>query len=165
MHKKFNTNKPTNFIQGLKPLSSTIPSNIKKILKKNGYNFSYIVDNWTKILGDEKANYCYPSKIKINKDAINGILVINVVHGKELEIEYFKKNLIDKINTFFGYNYISSIKLNSIAERKKDKTETSVSLKNLGKFENELSNVSSAELKNSLTELVKAYGGKNKKNI
>ena len=38
-----------------------------------------------------------------------GILVLNVIHGKEMEIEYKKKEIIDKINSFFGYNCIDLI--------------------------------------------------------
>ena len=40
----------------------------------------------------------------------NGQITLNVMHGKELEIEYKKKFIIDKINSFFGYNCISDIK-------------------------------------------------------
>ena len=38
----------------------------------------------------------------------NGTLVLNVIHGKELEIEY-EKEIIDKINSFFGYDCITVI--------------------------------------------------------
>ena len=36
-------------------------------------------------------------------------LVLNVIHGKEMEVEYEKKEIIDKINSFFGYNCISQM--------------------------------------------------------
>ena len=38
MHKKINNSLTRNFIQGLRPLSNTLPSQVKKILKKNGFN-------------------------------------------------------------------------------------------------------------------------------
>ena len=50
MHSKNNNNKSQNFIQGLRPFSSSIPKTLKKHLKKGGYNYSNIVDNWTKIV-------------------------------------------------------------------------------------------------------------------
>ena len=51
MHKKkINNSLTKNFIQGLRPLSNTLPTQIKKVLKKNGFNLSSIVDNWTKIV-------------------------------------------------------------------------------------------------------------------
>ena len=36
----------------------------------------------------------------------DGTLVLNVIHGKEMEVEYKKNEIIDKINSFFGYNCI-----------------------------------------------------------
>ena len=49
MHnKKTNNNKSFTFTQGLRPLSNSFPQGLKKLLKKGGYNFSNIVDNWVK---------------------------------------------------------------------------------------------------------------------
>ena len=50
---------------------------------------------------------CYPITVKMGKEMKDGNLVLNVIHGKEMEIEYEKKEIIDKINSFFGYNCIS----------------------------------------------------------
>ena len=49
MHNK-NNNKTKTFIQGLRPFSNSIPKTLKKYLKKGGYNYSNIVDNWTKMV-------------------------------------------------------------------------------------------------------------------
>ena len=46
MHSKDN-NKYKIITQGLRPFSSSIPKTLKKYLKKGGYNYSNIVDNWT----------------------------------------------------------------------------------------------------------------------
>ena len=102
MHSKNNNNKTQNFIQGLRPFSSSIPKTLKKHLKKGGYNYSNIVDNWTKMVSKNISDVCYPITVKIGKQMKDGTLVLNVVHGKELEIEYEKREIIDKINSFFG---------------------------------------------------------------
>ena len=118
MHnKKNNTNKSRNFIQGLSPLSNALPHGLKKIIKKSGYNLSNVVDNWSKIVGKNISNSCYPNSIKIGKQLSDGILVINVIHGKELDIEYSKKEIIDRINSFYGYNYVKEIKLKIVHEK------------------------------------------------
>ena len=109
MHNK-NNNKTQTFIQGLRPFSSSIPKTLKKHLKKGGYNYSNIVDNWTKIVGSKISDFCYPITIKMGKDMKNGILVLNVIHGKEMEIEYKKNEIMDKINVFFGYECINNVK-------------------------------------------------------
>ena len=40
MHTKNNNNKTRNFVQGLRPFSSSIPRTLKKHLRKNGFNYS-----------------------------------------------------------------------------------------------------------------------------
>ena len=101
MHsKKGNINKSKNFIQGLRPFSSSLPHGLKKILKKGGYNFSNIVDNWTKMVGKDISNYCYPNTIRMTKDMNNGTLILNVVHGNEINVEYKKREKILKKRSF-----------------------------------------------------------------
>ena len=111
------SNKLKNFIQGLRPFSSSIPKALKKHLKKGGYNYSNIVDNWTKIVSKKISDSCYPITIKMGKEMKNGTLILNVLHGKELEIEYSKKEIIDSINSFFGYDCITHINLKIVQEK------------------------------------------------
>ena len=119
MHSKKNNNsKSRNFIQGLRPFSSTVPRGLKKKLRKGGYNFSNIVDNWTKVVGKNIATTCYPNTVKMGKDMREGTVILNVVHGNEVNIEYSKKEIMDKINSFFGYKCIDQIKLKIIHEKK-----------------------------------------------
>ena len=89
MHNK-NNNKTLTFIQGLRPFSSSIPKTLKKHLRKSGYNYSNIVDNWTKMVNKKISDACYPNTVKMGKDMKDGNLVLNVIHGKEMEIEYAK---------------------------------------------------------------------------
>ena len=86
------------FTQGLRPFSSAIPKTLKKYLKKSGYNYSNIVDNWTKMVTKKISDSSYPITVKMGKEMKDGTLVLNVLHGKEMEIEYKKKEIIDKIN-------------------------------------------------------------------
>ena len=161
MHnKKNNISKSQNFIQGLRPFSRSIPHGLKKILKTGGYNFSTIVDNWTKMVGIEISKACYPIKIKTSKEMNNGTLILNVMHGKELDIEYCKKDIVDKINGFFGYNYVSEIRLKIAYEKKvKEKFISKKVIKN--NFETKLKTIQNDSLKNSLDQLIKAYNLKN----
>ena len=101
MHNK-NNNKTHTYIQGLRPFSSSIPKTLKKHLRKGGYNYSNIIDNWTKMVSKEISDNCYPLTVKMGKGMKDGTLVLNVIHGKELEVEYKKNEITDKINSFFG---------------------------------------------------------------
>jgi hypothetical protein len=161
MHNKDN-NKLKNFIQGLRPFSSSIPKTLKKHLKKGGYNYSNIVDNWTKIVSKKISASCYPITIKMGKEMRNGTLVINVLHGKELEIEYAKKEIIDKINSFFGYDCISQINLKIVQEKIKSKQNQFPKIKNFSKINEKIDKVNNSELKSSLNNFLKAFNERNK---
>ena len=160
MHSKNNNSKSQNFIQGLRPFSSSIPRGLKKILKKGGYNFNNIVDNWTKMVGKEVSGASYPATIKIGKEMIDGTLVLNVIHGKELEIEYSKQTILEKINSFFGYKIIDKIRLNIVQEKKLKIKKKNITDQN-HKFRNKLEGLKNDDLKKSLNKLVKAYNEKN----
>ena len=161
MHNK-NNNKTQTFIQGLRPFSNSIPKTLKKHLRKGGYNYSNIVDNWTKIVNKKISDACYPITVKMGKDMKNGSLVLNVTHGKEMEIEYEKKNIIEKINSFFGYNCISNIIL-KISQFKSIKQKRILpKIKDIDMIEKKINKVNDKHLKSSLNNFLKAYNEKTK---
>ena len=157
-----NKNKSQNFIQGLKPFSSSIPKTLKKYLKKSGYNYSNIVDNWTKMVSKKISDACYPITVKMGKEMKDGTLVLNVLHGKELEIEYEKRNIMDKINSFFGYDCISQITLKIVQEKIKPKQNQFPEIKNFSKINEKIDKVNNSELKSSLNNFLKAFNERNK---
>ena len=161
MHSK-NNNKTQTFIQGLRPFSSSIPKNLKKHLRKGGYNYSNIIDNWTNIVTKKVSDACYPITVKMGKDMRDGNLVLNVIHGKEMEIEYEKKEIIDKINSFFGYNCINRVTLKIVQNQDKSKDKIFPKIKNLTKIEEKINKVNNSELKSSLNNFLKAFNEKNK---
>ena len=91
----------------------------------------------------------------------NGILVLNVIHGKEMEIEYKKNEIIDKINVFFGYECINNVKLKIIQEKVK-KIKILPQIKDVNRIEEKISKVDSKQLKSSLKNFLKAYNERNK---
>jgi len=161
MHSK-NNNKTQTFIQGLRPFSSSIPKTLKKHLRKGGYNYSNIVDNWTNMVSKKISDACYPTTVKMGKEMRDGTLVLNVIHGKEMEVEYEKKEIIDKINSFFGYNCIGNIKLKITQNKIKLNEKTFPKIKNLSKIEEKMSRVNDNSLKSSLNNFLKAFNERNK---
>ena len=160
MHNK-NNNKTHTFIQGLRPFSSSIPKTLKKHLRKGGYNFSNIVDNWTKMVSKNISDSCYPISIKMGKNMKDGTLILHVIHGKEMEVEYQKNEIIDKINSFFGYSCIKQVSC-KIVHEKIAKQNILPKIKNYKKIEEKMKNVKDTQLKNSLGNFLKAYNERNK---
>jgi len=159
MHSK-NNNKSQTFIQGLRPFSSSIPKTLKKHLRKGGYNYSNIVDNWTKMVSKKIADSCYPITVKMGKEMREGTLVLNVIHGKELEVEYEKNEIIDKINSFFGYKCISKVVLKIVQDTVKPK-KNFPKIKDFSKIEDKMSKVNDDNLKSSLNNFLKAFNERN----
>ena len=158
MHNK-NNNKSQTFIQGLRPFSSSIPKTLKKHLRKGGYNYSNIVDNWTKMVSKKIADACYPITVKMGKER-EGTLVLNVIHGKELEVEYEKNEIMDKINSFFGYKCISNVVLKIVQDTVKPK-KNFPKIKDFSKIEDKMSKVNDDTLKSSLNNFLKAFNERN----
>ena len=159
MHSK-NNNKSQTFIQGLKPFSSSIPKTLKKHLRKGGYNYSNIVDNWTKMVSKKIADACYPITVKMGKEMREGTLVLNVIHGKELEVEYEKNEIMDKINSFFGYKCISKVVLKIVQNTVKPK-KNFPKIKDFSKIKDKMSKVNDDKLKSSLNNFLKAFNERN----
>ena len=159
MHSK-NNNKTHRYIQGLRPFSSSIPKTLKKHLRKGGYN-SNIVDNWTIIVGKKISDSCYPKTVKMGKDMKNGNLVLNVIRGKELEVEYKKKEIVDKINSFFGFNCIGHVTL-KIVQDTIIHEKIFPKIKNFSEIEKKINKVNNSELKSSLNNFLKAFNDRNK---
>ena len=159
MHNK--NNKTYSYIQGLRPFSSSIPKTFKKHLRKGGYNYSNIVDNWTKMVSKEISDACYPLTVKMGKEMKNGRLVLNVIHGKELDVEYKKNEIIDKINSFFGYSCIKQITLKVISNKIIRHKKILSKIKDFKKIDEKIKKVENNQLKNSLSNFLKVYNERN----
>ena len=161
MHNK-NNNKTQTFIQGLRPFSSSIPKTLKKHLRKGGYNYSNIVDNWTRMVSKKISDACYPISVKMGKNMRDGNLFLNVVHGKELEVEYEKKEIMDKINSFFGYKCISHVTLKIVHNTVNKEDKVFPKIKNFSEIDKKMSTVNNSDLKSSLKNFLKAFNERNK---
>ena len=159
MHNK-NNNKSQTFIQGLRPFYSSIPKTLKKHLRKGGYNYSSIIDNWTKVVSKKISDACYPVNVKTGKEFKEGTLILSVIHGKELEVEYEKNEIIDKINSFFGYKCISKVIL-KIAQDSVNLKKNFPRIKDLSSIESKMKKVNDDKLKNSLNNFLKAFNERN----
>ena len=160
MHNK-NNNKTQTYIQGLRPFSNSIPKTLKKHLRKGSYNYSNIVDNWTSIVNKNISDACYPVSVKMKKSMKDGTLVLNVIHGKEVAVEYSKNEIIDKVNSFFGYNCISNIALKIIEYKINKQNKILPKIKNLNSVEKKIKKIDNEQLKTSLKNFLKAYNEKN----
>tara|TARA_B100000945_G_scaffold242720_1_gene198926 strand:+ start:243 stop:731 length:489 start_codon:yes stop_codon:yes gene_type:complete len=158
MHgKKVYINKSKYSIQGLKTVSNSLPGSFKKILKKGGHNYSSIINNWSSLVGKKISNVCYPKAVKSDKELKNGTLVLNVFHGDQILVEYSKGDIIDKINTFFGYKFLKDIKLVLIKEKISKEIKDNISKDDKIKWEKSVQTINNSNLKKNLLNLINTY--------
>tara|TARA_Y100000590_G_scaffold419116_1_gene520583 strand:- start:859 stop:1338 length:480 start_codon:yes stop_codon:yes gene_type:complete len=156
MHYKQNNKETKSYVQGLRPFGNTLPRGLKGILKKNGYNYSEIISKWDMLVGKEISAYSYPKSIKMNKGDSNGTLILAIKRGNEINIEYSKEEIMNKVNSYFGYKLISEIKLQSFNIITKNIKTKNNSKKYLKKFEEKINKIKSEKIKKSLSQLFKA---------
>ena len=157
MNFKYNIKQRTKTIQGLRSFKDTLPKNIKKILLKKGYIYSEILDNWRLIVGSELFEVCYPKSFRSSNKLGTSLLSIMVKRGHEVDVEYSKKKIIDKINSLFGYNVVEKVKLITFEgeQEKFNKIKNNNSTKN--EYIDKISNIKNDKIKKSLIELSKIF--------
>ena len=91
MSYKNNIKQRNKSFQGLRSFKDTLPTNIKKIIKKKGHIFSETLNSWKYIVGDELFQICYPKSFKNSNKLNESTLQIMVKRGHEIDLEYSKK--------------------------------------------------------------------------
>ena len=155
MHQKQNNKESKTFVQGLRPFGNTLPRGLKGILKKNGYNYSEIISKWTILVGKNISNWAYPKSIKMKKGNSNGTLILAVNRGDEINVEYSKKDIIQKINSYFGYKLIDEIKLKTISSEYINPKIKEIKNKFNKNFQKKIDQIENKNIRESLSELLK----------
>ena len=146
-------------IQGLRSFKDTLPKNIKKFISKRGQIYSETLNNWKHIVGENLFKICYPKSYKNSNKFGVSTLTIMVRRGNEVDLEYSKKEIITKMNTFFGDQVVEKIKLTSFNDERKiivEKNDLNLNVTN-NKFKDKISNVKNEKIKKSLLELTKVF--------
>ena len=153
------TKQRSSSIQGLRSFKDTLPKNIKKIINKKGHIYSETLSNWKYIVGDNLFKICYPKSFKNSNRFGVSTLSIMVKRGHEVELEYSKKQLMDKMNSFFGYQVVEKLKFTTFDEEKKISTKKDPQLNNVtnNKFQKKIYDVKNEKIKKSLIELTKVF--------
>ncbi len=159
MQYKNNTKQRFNAIQGLRSLKDTLPKNVKKVINNRGQVYSEILNNWKIIAGESLFKVCYPKSFKSSNKFGTSTLLIMVQRGKEVDLEYSKKEIIDRMNNFFGKTVVEKIKFTSFDAEEKivNREEKLNSNETKDKFNSKIKNVKNDKIKKSLMELTKVF--------
>jgi len=129
--KNYNKNN-RKFIQGLRSFKDILPSKVKSLINKKGQIYSETLDNWRYFVGNDLFDVSFP--------------------------KYFKNLIIEKINSYFGYDAVQNLKLVSFEEKNEQfREKQSISDVTKNKYKKQISDIKNEKIKNSLIELSKVY--------
>lgn len=99
--------------EGLERLTKEVRALTQPILGQRGFWGVEIIENWTDIVGEDLAIGIRPEKLTFEKQSrINGTLHVKSAGGAfALLFEHHKQQVIDRINSFFGYAAVAHIKI------------------------------------------------------
>ena len=136
-----------------------MPKNVKRIINKKGHIYSETLSNWKYLVGDELFKCCYPKTFKSSNKFGVSTLVIMVKRGHEVDMEYSKKKILDKMNTYFGYSVVEKLKFISFDDEQKVSPKIEIHEKNvtINRYKDKISSVKNEKIKKSLLELTKLF--------
>ena len=157
-YKKY-TKQRNRTIQGLRSFKDTLPKNIKKVINKRGHIYSETLNNWKYIVGENLFKVCYPKSFKNSNRFGVSTLLIMVKRGHEVDLEYSKKDIMDKMNNFFGYSVVEKIKFSSFNYENKILPKQTYKEKNMtnNRYKKKINDVKNEKIKKSLLELTKVF--------
>ena len=77
--------------------------------------------------------------------------------GNEVDLEYSKKEILKKINIFFGYNVVDNIRLKTFEGELKKVKESKINNATNSKNIKKITNIKNDKIKQSLLELNKIF--------
>ena len=157
MQYKSNSKQRYRSIQGLRSFKDTLPTKVKKILKKKGHIFSETLDNWRYIVGDELFKVCYPKSFKSSNKFSASTLSIMVKRGHEVEMEYSKNEIIKKINIYFNDRIVEKIRLITFDGNQKIFKREIIKDVTKNQYTKKITDIKNEKIKNSLLELSKLF--------
>jgi len=157
-YKKY-TKQRNRSIQGLRSFKDTLPKNIKKVINKRGHIYSETLNNWKYIVGENLFKVCYPKSFKNSNRFGVSTLLIMVKRGHEVDLEYSKKDIMDKMNNFFGYSVVEKLKFTSFDYERKILQKKTIKEKNMtnNRYKKKINDVKNEKIKKSLLELTKVF--------
>ena len=89
----------------------------KASFARYGFAYGELMARWPDIVGGALAQYCEPERIKWPRGAgetaqkLGGTLVIRAEPGRGLDLQYQSHQIIERINQFYGYGAVTSVKV------------------------------------------------------
>ena len=109
----------------LKAVGSFVPQLTRKAFEKYGFSAVTLITDWQPIVGAELAAWTAPERLKWPRIAEDGeadagktrrgrtgaTLVLRVDHARALDVQYRSRQIIERINAYYGYAAIAELRI------------------------------------------------------
>jgi len=107
-----------------KAVGSFVPKLTQKAFEKYGFSAATLLTDWAQIAGADVAGYTVPERLKWPRgtgayDEVEegsegrpgATLVLRVDPARALDVEYKGRQIIERINAYFGYRAVAALRL------------------------------------------------------
>ena len=98
---------------GLRALASNLPRVTKKAVGRRGFADGALLSDWPRIVGNDLAKASEPIRLSFPKrqERSSGTLVLRVEPGLAITLQHLEPQLLERVNSFFGYRIVNRLKL------------------------------------------------------
>ena len=110
---------------GPKAVGSFVPRLTRQAFEKYGFSAATLITDWANIVGADLARATAPERLKwpklvaarttsveeIDQGRPGATLVLRVDEGRALDIQYKARQIIERINAYFGYRAVAEIRI------------------------------------------------------
>jgi hypothetical protein len=109
-------------LYGVKAVGSFLPGLTRKAFEKYGFSTASLVTDWATIVGRELAACTAPERLKwpraveqsedeAGKGRPGATLVLRVDGGRSLDVQHGARQIIERINAYFGYAAVAALRI------------------------------------------------------
>jgi len=97
--------------RGPRAIAAILPAVTGGVRAKRGLAPPELIADWPRIVGAELAAHCVPRKLARGRGEDGGTLHIRVAGGFALELQHRAPQVIERINSYFGYRAVARLAL------------------------------------------------------
>lgn len=95
---------------GLRRVPALLPRLLEPAARRRGLVDARLLTDWPAIVGPELAGRCQPIKLGRDRGGAGGVLHLRVSGGGALELQHSAPQVIERINTHFGYPAVARLR-------------------------------------------------------
>ena len=110
---------------GAKAVGTFVPRLTRQAFEKYGFSAATLITDWTQIVGADLARATQPERLKwpkgvaaqgkaveeVDQGRPGATLVLRVDDGRALDIQYKGRQIIERINAYFGYRAVADLRI------------------------------------------------------